>query len=281
MKINATGTNLNRRNWLKVAAGLGTLGFMSPERTDIVGKLLAQEEPQVADKYSVIDTPPKLAKDSAADLFNLKNEDPKLILRTGGRDIAYEILRLTPKKSFANKTWCVKGENGWDYVQDLREFAMYVAEANDPKQAANHFAVKNLRKQDSPKVSLDDIVHFGMNIKSAWLASLTVGALAAGWSAHHLPSALNLINTSLAILNYDQSTQPMRRNIERVIANKLFGETATSILSEAFKYKFDIGKDTARYKAGEGFKELEILAPGYEAGEKFRLDELRKIHNDN
>ncbi len=276
MKINTTDTNLSRRNWLQTATVLGALGLALPQAG--IGQLLAQEE---APNKRSENSSPKYFKDSAADFFNFAKgeQDTQILQRSGnGRDILYEILRQTSKTDFANKSWSVRGKDGWDYILDLREFAMYVLDAKDPKRPGalnDNFVVQNLRKETSVKVSLDEIIDFGINVKSAPLACFTVGAIAAGWSHYTLPTALKLINTYLEILHYDQSTQSMRRNIERVVANKLFGETAVTILSEAFKYKFEIGKDDAQYKSGDSFNTIAILAKAYDDIEKHRQSMLR------
>lgn len=274
MSVNSLDVGISRRNWLKVATGLGALGLMSPQQSNTVGQLLAQEETPATER-SLVDTPPKLLKDSAAALFNLKREDPKYFLNTNGRDIAHEILRGTSKKSFANKTWIMK-EKDWDYVKDLREFAMHVADANDPKREAKHFIVRNLRKPNSVKVDLDDIVFFGTNVRSAWLASLTVAAIAAGWSKYTLPQALELINASLDVLNYHESSRLIRRDIEKVIANQLFGESAQFLLTDAFKPEFHPYEKQPQYRSDKSFNDLELNILDYDKHENFRLSELHK-----
>ncbi len=57
MKANSTvvDRDISRRNWLKLAAGLGALGLMSSEKTNIVGQVLAQEESQLHKKDSAND----------------------------------------------------------------------------------------------------------------------------------------------------------------------------------------------------------------------------------
>lgn len=286
MAINSLGINLNRREWLKTATGVGALALAAP----LVNfkELHAEERSGLTKEAIRIDKEAKIPfEDSAVALFGSQfaqgETSLKILSRTGnGRDILYEVLRNTPQKLFANKTWSVKGKNDWDFVRDLREFSMYVLDAHNPQRPEvlnGNFTVNNLRKKNNFKVSLDEIVAFGINIKSGRLASLTLGAIAAGWSPFNLSGALELINRSLDVLDYENSSMLMRRNIEKVIANKMFGETATEILHEAFKYKLDQDTLIAEYEAGDSFANLSQLAIDYDEREKHRKLILSDIEN--